>query len=305
MRPLSSCESTPRSGPRDYPDHSQSSEQSPNKFLPAITTFSRWRNATCDALDVIHWEANARVARQKGAEHPTILHLHLSRIIILTPYSHIRALAWSIASRADLALSEVPGTASDANAAQQAVIEWAQRDEHKARLAVLHAGSLFWHARRYSITAFYEPAAVFLATLVLWAYSSYTALASRIESHVQDNSPIRATDHSLNDQSQLPLQRSDSPTSSMIQSASDSTFILLDRPNDDEMVQLFVRAGHPSRMRAYMAGVGNLCSANGPIKICSEGKRVIEGTGSVWGCTAEYIRVLTSLEKAMVERYNC
>ena len=77
------------------------------------------------------------------------------------------------------------------------------------------------------------------------------------------------------------------------------TFIRLDRPNDDEMVQLFVRSGRPSVMRAYITGVGNVCSPQGPVMILREGRKVLSAVSSAWGRTQEHVLLLTAIEKVI------
>lgn len=91
------------------------------------TTFSNWRNAALDCVDVLHWAANGTIAQLAGAEHPTVLHLHFSRVVLLTPYDKIVALARSIASSSQNA----PGTSSQEETlnAERQIINWAQRDE--------------------------------------------------------------------------------------------------------------------------------------------------------------------------------
>lgn len=78
------------------------------------------------------------------------------------------------------------------------------------------------------------------------------------------------------------------------------TFIRLDRPNDDEMVQLFVRKGRPSVMTAHIAGVGNICSSQGPIKILREGRKILSTVSSSWGRSREHTSILEALEMTMV-----
>lgn len=56
-------------------------------------TLSKWRNSACDCLDLLHWSANSKAALLSGLESHTILHLHLSRLILLTPTAHIQTFA--------------------------------------------------------------------------------------------------------------------------------------------------------------------------------------------------------------------
>ncbi|KAI5790313.1 fungal-specific transcription factor domain-containing protein [Geopyxis carbonaria] len=244
-------------------------------WLPEVPMFSKWRNAACDCIDVLHRAANSTISMLSGVEHPTVFHLHSARIVLLTPYSHIRKIAESLAS------PNTPATSDALATAEQEVLHWAQRDQRKARLAMIHAGGLLWHVRRYSTRAFYEPPAVFLCTLALWAYSSYTALAS-----IPDGSA-----------STIP-----SPSSSSARSSSSSsetpTSICLDRPNDDEIVQLFVRDGHPARMRAYISGVRNLCSPEAPARILKEGAKILTSMATTWGGAAGYVQLLERMVEA-------
>ncbi|OCL02292.1 hypothetical protein AOQ84DRAFT_393059 [Glonium stellatum] len=309
-------------GPNDATSIQALSEFGRSRWLPEIPTYSSWRNAACDCVDVLHWAANGTIAQLNGAEHPTVFHLHFARTVLLVPYDKIRALAASIALQTQT-VSKAPSmvNGSDISEAEHDVLQWAQRDEHKARLAILHAGCLYWHVRRYSMRAFYEPAAVFLATLALWAYSSYTSLASRAsqsdkQTQEQAQSPNDSnarrqspTNHNGGDAGMSPPSSPNHTTeivlsspSSTITDAPEPTFILLDRPNDDEMVQMFVRSGHPSRMRAYITGVGNVCSPRGPRRILREGRKILAKISPVWGCAREYMDLLEALEQVMAER---
>lgn len=62
-------------------------------WLPAIPAYVKWQNSACDALDVLHWQANATIGLASGLEHPTVLHLHIARVVLLTPYDKIVSLA--------------------------------------------------------------------------------------------------------------------------------------------------------------------------------------------------------------------
>lgn len=329
-------------------------DQPSRKWLPEDPTFASWRNASLDCVDVLHWAANGKIAQLAGAEHPTVLHLHMSRVVLLSPYESIRKLALSIVSIAQATVLEtsVPGGEAGREAERE-VLQWAQRDEvfvsviflrdftdsliqHKARLCVLHCGCFLWHIRRYSTMAYYEPASVFLAVLTLWAYSSYASRASprqvcrdtetggnetRSGSASRRNSPgLDAPDHGIRlydlDESgltrQLPESMRDRDSQVIVQPSPGSTltiddeptFIRLDRPNDDEMVQLFVRSGKPSVMRAYITGVGDICSPKGPTRILAEGRRILNAVSIAWGRTREYVSILEAIEKATTNMSN-
>lgn len=261
-----------------------------------------WRNAGLDCVDVLHWAANGTIALQAGAEHPFVLHLHLSRTILLAPFDQFQVLAHSVIKFA-LAQKNTSTTLDAAHRqtavdAEREILEWAQRDQCKARLAVLHSGCLFWHIRRYSCRAFYEPMAVFLATLTIWAYSSY---ASRTAGVVQESS-----DRPRNDSERTPATRSfrgDDTADVDAESLSDEdseqapTFIHLDRPNDDEMVQAFVRFGTASAMRANIAGVGDIYSVKGPARVLKQGRKILTAVSTAWGRTDKFSSVLEALEQ--------
>lgn len=262
-----------------------------------------WRNAALDCVDVLHWAANGTIALQAGAEHPTVLHLHLSRTILLAPFDRFQTLADSVVSFAqDASPSRVLDAASRQQVvnAERDILKWAQRDQCKARLAVLHSGCLFWHIRRYSCRAFYEPMAVFLATLTIWAYSSY---ASRIAGDVQDSA--NGAGYSDKDEGDNRSPREDNPqdanTPRLPLDDEDTepapSFIHLDRPNDDEMVQAFVRFGTSTAMRANITGVGDIYSAKGPARILKEGSKILATVSSAWGRTERLASVLEVLER--------
>ncbi|KAJ4993600.1 hypothetical protein SVAN01_00654 [Stagonosporopsis vannaccii] len=260
-----------------------------------------WRNAGLDCVDVLHWAANGTIALQAGAEHPTVLHLHLSRTIILTPFDQFQTLANSVIS---FAQKSTPATLDlsrrqAAIDAERDILEWAQRDQCKARLAVLHSGCLFWHIRRYSCRAFYEPMAVFLATLTIWAYSSYVSRTAGVTQVASD----RANNSFDKVSASQPFRENDLDNEDAAHSQSDEeteqapTFIHLDRPNDDEMVQAFVRFGTASAIRANIAGVGDIYSVKGPAKILKEGRKILTKVSTAWGRTDRYFSTLEVLEQ--------
>jgi len=143
-------------------------------WLPGIQTYSKWRNSACDCLDILHWHANSVIGAASGMEHPTVLHLHLARVILLTPFRQITQLAHLMTNE------PLPTFEEDFEipTLKRHIQRWVLEDQHKARLAMIHAGVLFWHVRRFSADAFYEPSSVFLATLALWAYGTFAARTS-------------------------------------------------------------------------------------------------------------------------------
>ena len=197
-------------------------------------------------------------------EHPTVLHLHLARIILLTPIQQILDLT-------NILVNQEPSSEREPKITdlRRHIRRWAVEDQYKARLATIHAGVLFWHVRRYSTDAFYEPSSVLLASLLLWAYGTYAPHTLPKSSRQNNtNSPDVANDDDDDDDT-------DPEASSLF-----PTSIQLDRPADDELVQLFVKRG--SSMRANITGVGNLCSPKGPLRVLNEGRNLLFGL-RMWG----------------------
>ncbi|EEU42697.1 uncharacterized protein NECHADRAFT_47770 [Fusarium vanettenii 77-13-4] len=265
---------------------------------PALPIMSKWRNSACDCLDILHWYANGTVARAGGLEHPTILHLHLSRLLLLTPIKHMQYVA---------ALSDVrsSGGSFDKIKYKEAcghLRKWAVADQFKARLSLVHAGAVLWYVRRYSVNDILEPFAVYVATLCLWVYSVSTVSAV----HQQDQQEPRARSSSGVPDSG---EREDSMSTAGVESDEEPElyFIYLDRPCDDEMVQTYVRLGH--KMSANLLRVGNICNIGAPRKILQEGSRLLSGKGrrmsrlaqspaNRWGISNSFGAILESLIQA-------
>ncbi|SCN97784.1 uncharacterized protein FFB20_10508 [Fusarium fujikuroi] len=258
-RPLSSW--IPQNNPEPRSDETQHLQLSD----------SNWRNAALDCVDTLHWAANATIASLLGAEHPTVLHLHFSRVVLLVPRRAIITLAKYL--KAPEHLRKEAASQKEALQAEREISEWAQQDGSKARLAALHCGCFLWHVRRYAKMTFYEPPCVFWATLTLWAYSVFCSKSRRPGGEPRSGSVTR----------QISPDRSDDEN---------PTFIRLDRPNDDEMVQLFVRTGV---LKAYVSGVGDIYSSNAPKRILKEGRRVLESVALAWGRNGEYLELLQAL----------
>ena len=231
-------------------------------WLPGIPSYSKWRNSACDCLDILHWAASSTVARAAGHEHPTILHLHSARIVLLAPFREIRSLATS------LAMEEARWSGRQQTLEWHYILRWVKHDQYKARLAVVHAGAMLWHIREYSSHAFHEPVAVFLATLILWAYGScYAPISDMNNSHEVSR-----------DVPEKPL------------------LIHLDRPCDDELAQLFVREGHG--MKAVLSGVGDICALHGPERILRAGCMILARLSS-WGISKRLIAILAKLAETV------
>jgi hypothetical protein len=190
-------------------------------------------------------------------EHPTVLHLHLARVILLMPFRDIVKLANLMTDEKE------PNTADQLSTVRKRVQRWALQDQYKARLAVIHAGVVFWHVRRYSTNAFYEASSVFLATLALWAYGAFAQHTREMPR--EDEEP------------------SDYPTS-----------IQLDRPADDELVQLFVSRG--TMMTPCITGAGNITSVKGPERVLLEGSKLLANL-RVWRISRNHRVLLTRLSK--------
>ncbi|PON26650.1 hypothetical protein TGAM01_v204660 [Trichoderma gamsii] len=274
---------------------------------------SDWRNAALDGVDVLHWAANAKIASLSGAEHPMVLHLHYSRIVLLVPRVALIAIGESVLPM--LNDNEAGFRRSHSQKAIQAaeniIREWTQRDGSKARLAVIHGGCVFWHIRRYSRAAFYEPLSIFYATLALWAYGFYTPRKKSSVGYGPTSPPGRIPSHNgiVSGGEELDC---DSPESSaqppLRQHAhsrdGDLTFIRLDRPNDDEMVQLFVSSSQTSRMSALVSGVGDICGPEGPALVLKEGRAMLGAIPQTWIQGSHYMDILLALEVATRNRLS-
>lgn len=223
-------------------------------WLPGIPSYSKWRNSACDCVDILHWTANSTIAQAAGMEQPTVLHLHASRLVLLTPFKEIRALATSLA-QGKIRWGEYQRTIE-----WHYIWRWVKHDQYKARLAIIHAGTTLWHVRRYSTNAFHEPGAVFLAVLTLWAYGYC-------------NGQMRRTSNSHAE-------------------SSDPSLIHIDRPCDDELVQLFVRDGQ--NMRGNVSGVGDISDLNGPERVLRLGCETLADLTS-WGISKRFIAILSGL----------
>ncbi|KAI5291061.1 hypothetical protein KEM54_006495 [Ascosphaera aggregata] len=154
---------------------------------------------------------------------------------------------------------------------------WTTEDQFKARLAMVHAGVGFWHARRYSIGAFYEPTNTFLTTLAVWAYSLFFDHPQHCASNqgAGDYHSSEANDQSEgSDDSVVP------------------SFIQLDRPTDDELVQFYVK--HGSSMDALISGIGNIQGPDAPVKTLKEGRKILCQMTN-WGICTRYIWTLSQL----------
>ncbi|KAK5698335.1 hypothetical protein LTR17_023742 [Elasticomyces elasticus] len=244
-------------------------------WLPVVPEFAKWQNAACDALDVLHWQANATIAQACGLEHPTVLHLHFARIVLLAPLEQILKVARHQAGFQS-------GELSTYDLDKRLVQRWAVQHPHKARLAAIHAGVLFWHIRRHSIDAFYEAPALALSALVLWAFGTFAVGANSAHpTHINS--------------SRIQLPAITHRSSSEDEGEKSCSIILLDRPTDDELVQHFIRAGH--KMEAHISGIGDLYSAKGPSRVLSRASRLLASLDS-WEIAKVWLEILDPLSRA-------
>lgn len=258
------------------------SEPSPaQEWPPSSSIASNWRNAACDSLDVLNWAANSTAA-ESCWEEPTILYLHLSRLILLAPINHFQTLVkyptlykqnWPNPMASGLQVYEH---------ARSQVLQWAIRDQFKARLSVVHAGALLWHVRRFSTDNAIEPFSIYIATLLLWAYGASTSAVSsqglttcQKERSSQPPYPMQAyqtpCDTTQNENNDAELDDSDD----------EPRWIRLDRPLDDELVQTYIRIG--DRMSAHLKGVGDIGNHGAPMKILKQGLYLLTGEKYVKG----------------------
>jgi hypothetical protein len=78
----------------------------------------------------MHWWANGIIALQSGMEHTTVLHLHLSRVVLLVPIDEILVIVRSMTRKANGESLEMPAT--ELHKAEGEVLRWAHRDEVRA-----------------------------------------------------------------------------------------------------------------------------------------------------------------------------
>lgn len=242
-------------------------------WLPGVPMYIRWQNSTCDALDILHWQENVATAQATGSETPIVLHLHLARLICLTPYGQIVSLARRLAEdeNGKFQASDDIGMTLEIDAIRR----WAVAHPYKARLSVVHAGALLWHVRRYSVCAFYEAPAVALATLTLWAFGVFSKASTPQHDQMIDRlaseTQRRNTEH-----------------------AEDlCEIVLLDRPIDDELVQHFVRSG--DSMEARLSGIGNLYERKAPGLVLLEGGKILMEAEEAWLIAAVWRKLLNRL----------
>ncbi|KAH7379559.1 hypothetical protein BKA66DRAFT_466276 [Pyrenochaeta sp. MPI-SDFR-AT-0127] len=265
-------------------------------WLPANATYAAWRNSGCDCLDLLHWQTHVEIASAIGLEGPQVTHLHLARLLLLTPFNDMVSLARNASlestsekSHLTLHLNSTMGSTLSESPVKNAIMRWITLDDHKGRLSLIHSGAIFWHVRRYARGNFYEPFAVFLATLVLWVYGHYepqfkaTLLANKAAVSRYQSTMGQGTRRSREPIVESSVDADDTPQP-----------IILDRPCDDEIVQLFIREGH--MMVPQMFRGVRICSAEGSRKVLDEGIKLLSRCQRSSSAKAgEYAEILIKL----------
>lgn len=280
------------------------------RYLPAIPSFTKWRNGACDYLDVLHWESLAHSSRERGFEGPIFLKLHLARLLLLAPVRELLALTDHL-TKHDAADRWLPHHLQPCRMSlpvcQETLHTWVTKDKFKARLAALHSGAAFWHIRRYATDTFVQPFTVFLATLILCnfgrlAYS--TAVAAPMSEGELFRDGEMSTERSLNTASSVGGTSSQSPASLTASATSPSVYspceriprcLNIDRPVDDEFVQHFVRNGESS-VKLSAEGVDDICSPSGARQILLEGAHLLRTSSHyIWPVSNGYATRLEML----------
>lgn len=265
VQPLHSWSPGPGSNPSSEERDVDVPSQDP-VWLPANPQFAAWRNSACDALDVLHWEANGNVAKAYGSEGPIILHLHLARLLLLCPYRDFISLAHSLQKRPANARRDLPA----ASQLDESVLRWLTMDDHKGRLSLVHAGAIFWYLRRYARGHFYEPFSIYLASLTIWVYGVFLPQVRGNLLRIKQMNSTKIARRQLESQRQRPSE------SSSEEDEDDLTpnNILLDRPCDDEIVQTFVRRGHT--VQADMSGATDICLPSSQKFVLQEAIKILQ-----------------------------
>ncbi|KAI5257095.1 hypothetical protein E4T42_01108 [Aureobasidium subglaciale] len=227
--------------------------------LHQISAYNLWRDSICESLDILQWSANNVIHAASGIEHPTVLHLHLARIVLFAPIQTICDLAYGM-TKEDTSVN-VAQMAS----LRTAIRRWIVENESKARLAVLHAGALLRHLHAFHTNGFYEPSAVLLATLTLWTYGAFTTNVISTRS---------STQRRFSDTQVHPIS------------------IALDQPLEADLARSFVKEGRD--MMPTLRAVGSIRGAGGPERVLLEGSRLVSEIGR-WGSGRKVMRILNNL----------
>lgn len=292
---------------RDVPQPDASNLHVPGrKYLGSLPEYIKWRNQCCDCLDVLHWEALSLSAKAEGLEGPVLLHLHLARLSLLTPVGDLLAFAHqsTLSDTTHIAPSSLFRKGISNLDPRHTVKIWATQDRYKARLALVHAGAVLWHVRRYSSDSIVEPFTLFLAALVLWAYGQTSNIRKL---HESTGAGVRSPVNDNGDSMSLVTSISGSAGSRTTQMGGSlllddhassrrrmPSTMQLDRPMDDELVQYFIRFGES--LRLPLEGVDDLCSTEGPLEILHEVANLLMEQHKPWGISETYARFLRDLE---------
>lgn len=307
-----------------------------DSYPASISEISKWRNVTCDVLDVLHWDVHRVCSENRPTEQPVCLSLHLSRAVLLAPVTAFESML-RLRHGPTIEFGSLPHDTSlpvlSFSECDQTIRTWLNQDKYKARLAIVHSAAIFWHVRRYSSDSFLQPFAIFLASIVVWAYGTYTfedeqkilAQHHLLEPSIRNQqdmledgvnrmrqqslSATELLDHEDGDEmrdeglfGEEPCISETESISSTISSGSPEipSFFNIDRPSDDEMVQNFIKAG--PLIRIFMEGVGDVCTPNGPRLVLRQGARLLKKySANVWPLANAYAK---ALEMAAASLYN-
>ncbi|THY05368.1 hypothetical protein D6D03_03078 [Aureobasidium pullulans] len=238
-------------------------------WLPSDPEYQKWRNKTLDCLDSLHWATHAVIARLQGLEPPVVLHLHISRLVLLVPYQDIYDLICEVVSSHgnDPSFAHVGSSRIRREDLVAKIWLWISKDHYKSRLAIVHAGAMFWFIRHHGTGNIYEPRSLFMSSIILWAYGSFVPL-------------LQAT----NDEDHPVVPRTEADEEY------DPTMIQIDRPCDDELIQIFIRRGNA--MQPHMLGVGNICQPGGALGVLKIGAKLIKNRCSAWPISKTYENLL-------------
>ncbi|ETS86940.1 hypothetical protein PFICI_00768 [Pestalotiopsis fici W106-1] len=304
---------------------------SPTHYPAEIPQIADWRNSACDCLDVLHWNAVSDSAKTGDFEGSVFLYLHLARLVLLTPFMELRTLFESFKS-GEASATQCFGHASRPKCEQIAWC-WFDRDRYKCRLAVLHAGAIYWHIRRYPSDTMLQPFSMFMATVVLWAYALCCRAAASKGSPLAVSIPAEHSDVSRPIPGGLPGENVDpdepsravcSPATPSIRngppfenrpreqrrSAEDShnlasddalesrsqlpNFMHIERPIDDDLVQNFIQSAEG--IQVYIEGVGDLSCVDS-MRVIREGARILKRRCGHWGTALKFLCVLESASR--------
>jgi len=106
-----------------------------------------------------------------------------------------------------------------------------------------------------------------VSSVILWAYGSFVPL---LQASTDENHTV------------IPRVDTDEQY--------DPKMIQIDRPCDDELIQIFIRRGNS--MQPHMLGVGNICQAGGALGVLKVGAKLIKHRCSAWPISKTYENLL-------------